>query len=380
MTTARFVDSLEAIEPARWDALRPTDDPFVSHAFLHGLERHGCLQPRYGWRPHHLLIERSGRLVAAAPCYLKSNSHGEFVFDHAWAEAYWKHGLEYYPKLLVAVPYSPVPGPRMLCGDDQDGELRRECFAALQRETDALGLSSAHVNFDQVAGEPTHDWLPRFDWQFHWHNRGWTDFDAFLTDLSAKKRKNIRQERARIAADGIRLRWLHGDEVGELELQAMHDFYLATFHDKGNLPVLTLDFLRHLARTMARGFVLILAERGGRAIAGALCLRSSDTLYGRYWGCREPWPGLHFEVCYYQGIEYCLRHGMAAFQPGAQGEHKLSRGFLPVPTHSLHYVADPRFRDAIAVALQREADWLTSYHQQLMRHSPYREPPARPAA
>jgi uncharacterized protein len=371
---ARFHSSLDAIPAADWDALRPDDNPFLSHAFLAGLERSGCLQPRAGWRPHHLALHDGGRLVAAAPCYLKSNSHGEFVFDHAWAEAYWRHGLDYFPKLLCAVPYSPVPGPRLLCGIDRDPALRAACLQALQNEVERVGLSSAHINFDDDATiEPAPGWLPRFDWQFHWHNRDWKDFDAFLAALSAKKRKNIRQERAHVQRAGIRFRCLHGDEASDADLDAMHGFYIASFIDKGNLPVLTLEFFRHLARSMPRQLVLVLGERGGRAIAGAMLLRSSTTLYGRYWGCSEPLPGLHFETCYSQGIDYCLRHGLSRFEPGAQGEHKLARGFLPTRTHSLHHLRDPRFSAAVAASLQQEAAWLESYREELLAHSPFRE-------
>jgi uncharacterized protein len=371
---ARFHASLEAIPSAQWDALRPNDNPFLSHAFLAGLERHGCLQPRAGWRPHHLALYDDTRLVAAAPCYLKSNSHGEFVFDHAWAEAYWRHGLDYFPKLLCAVPYSPVPGPRLLCGAAPVPALRAACLQALQQEAERAGLSSVHVNFDDdVTDADVPGWLPRFDWQFHWHNRGWPDFEAFLSALSAKKRKNIRQERAQVRRAGIRFRCLHGDEASEADLDAMHAFYIASFIDKGNLPVLTREFFGHLARTLPRQLLLVLAERGGSAIAGALLLRSSDTLYGRYWGCSDPLPGLHFETCYYQGIDYCLRHGLARFEPGAQGEHKLARGFLPTRTHSLHHLRDPRFSAAVAASLRQEAAWLEAYRDELLVHSPYRE-------
>ena len=379
----RFLPRLAGIDAAQWDALRGGDDPFLAHAFLDGLERHDCLRPQRGWTPHHLAIYRDARLLAAAPCYLKSNSHGEFVFDHGWAEAYWRHGLDYYPKLLCAVPYSPVPGPRLLTAGDAG--LRALCLDALREETLRLGLSSAHVNFDHapsVDDDADDRWLPRHDWQFHWHQRGWRDFDDFLAALSAKKRKNIRQERAAVRRAGIRLYWRHGDEASEAELAAMHGFYCRSFMEKGNLPVLTLDFLHHLAQTMPRQLLLILAEHEGRPVAGALCLRSTDTLYGRYWGSEVDLPGLHFETCYYQGIDYCLAHGLRVFQPGARGEHKIARGFLPVATHSRHFIAEPRFRAAIAESLARESTWLAGYRERLLAHSPYRhddDPTAAPA-
>ncbi len=388
MTNARFVAALSDVPAEQWDALRPDDNPFLSHAFLHGLEQHGCLQPRYGWVPHHLLLDDGERLLAAAPCYLKANSHGEFVFDHAWAEAYWRNGIDYYPKLLCAVPYSPVTGPRLLTGPDDSPALRAQAMRALCDEVRRRDLSSAHITFDQHAGPTTADdaseWRERFDWQFHWRNPAgagpaWRNFDDFLGALNAKKRKNIRQERAQVASAGVSFRHLNGAQATDADLQSMFDFYLATFSDKGNLPVLTLAFLRHLASSMPEQLLLVLADRGGRTIAGALFLHSRRALYGRYWGCSEPLPGLHFETCYYQGIDYCLAHGIPDFEPGAQGEHKLARGFLPARTRSLHYIADPRFRSAVGDALRREAQWQTQYRDDLLLHSPYRLDAVAPA-
>lgn len=367
---ASFHTSLADIPADAWDALRPDDNPFVSHAFLHGLERHGCIRPHYGWQPHHLTLHDGDRLVAAAPCYLKGNSHGEFVFDHAWANAAEHAGIAYYPKLLVAVPYSPVAGPRLLAPTP---ELRAACIDALQHACEQYALSSVHVNFhpgDAGATEP--DWLRRYDWQFQWHDHGWRDFDDFLSALTAKKRKNIRQERAQVAAYGVRFRHVDGTTASDADIAAMHRFYALTFEDKGNLPVLSLAFFQHLASALAERFVLVLAERRGATIAGALLLRSHDTLYGRYWGTTDPLPGLHFDTCYYQGIEYCLRHGLSRFEPGAQGEHKLARGFLPTRTHSSHYLRDRALRSAVAGSLVREAAWLERYRDELLIHSPFR--------
>jgi predicted N-acyltransferase len=247
----------------------------------------------------------------------------------------------------------------------------------MRAEAVRLGLSSAHLNFAAGADAATFagsEWLPRFDWQFHWHNAqagGWRDFDAFLAALTHKKRKNIRHERARVAQAGVACEVRHGDELDEGEWRALHDFYLATFDDKGNYPALTLAFFRHLGATMPRRVVAVLCRRHGELIAGALLLRSSTTLYGRYWGCRETIEGLHFEACYYQGIDYCLREGLTTFEPGAQGEHKLARGFLPTRTHSFHWVADTRFRSAIADSLLHEARMLASYREDLLAHSPF---------
>jgi predicted N-acyltransferase len=250
----------------------------------------------------------------------------------------------------------------------------------MRSEAERLALSSAHLNFASVADAGAFNgnaWLPRFDWQFHWRNPGvdgdggWRDFDDFLAALSHKKRKNIRQERALVARAGISCEIRHGDELDDADWQALHDFYLATFEDKGNYPALTLAFFRHLGTAMPRNIVAVLCRRAGRLVAGSLMLRSADTLYGRYWGCREQVAGLHFEACYYQGIDYCLREGLHTFEPGAQGEHKLARGFLPTRTRSFHWIADPRFRSAIASALRREAIALEDYRADLLAHSPY---------
>ena len=327
------------------------------------------------WQPYHLGIYDGDRLVAAAPLYLKGNSHGEFVFDWSWAGAYERHGLAYYPKLLCAVPYSPVTGPRLLVGTSADANtLRALLIATMRDESRRLGLSSAHLNFaseDDAAAFDRSDWLPRFDWQFHWQNQGWRDFDEFLGALNHKKRKNIRSERAHAARAGATCEIRHGDELDAAEWRALHGFYLSTFDDKGNFPALTLDFFRHLGRAMPRRVLAVLCRRGGQLIAGALLLRSATTLYGRYWGCSEQVEGLHFEACYYQGIEYCLREGLQRFEPGAQGEHKLARGFLPTATHSFHWIGDARFRGAIADALARERRALLAYGEDLAEHSPY---------
>lgn len=367
----RFIPRLAEVDAARWDALRGSDDPFTSHAFLSGLEETGCLRPRWGWTPHHLIIEdEANGLLAAAPCYLKTNSHGEFVFDHAWAEAYYRAGLDYFPKLLVAVPYSPVTGPRLLCGGN--AQLRAELLRALEGFASEHQLSGAHINFHPAEASPEGAWLARSDLQFHWHNAGYASFEAFLAALSSKKRKNLRQERAQVARAGIRVRRVPGDLATREEIATAHQLYCRTFDDKGNHAALTLDFFEHLARQLGQRFVLVLAERDAGILAMALCLRSSDTLYGRYWGCFEEVPGLHFECCYYQGIEYCIEQGVQRFEPGAQGEHKLARGFLPELTHSSHYLPMPAFREAVARSLEDERRWLAQYRQELLAHSPYR--------
>lgn len=376
---ARLLEGLSELAPAQWDALHDGRNPFVAHAFLSGLERHGCLREEWGWRPQHLTLWRGEQLIAAAPAYLKENSHGEFVFDHAWAHAYAQHGLDYYPKWLCAVPYSPVTGPRLLAHDPADRRLLVEAMSAL---AERLGLSSAHVNFHGEDEDACFDpgWLARSDVQYHWRNPAgadgpaWRDFDGFLAAFDHKHRKNIRQERAKVARAGVSFRTVAGADASDADLALMHGFYLRTFADYGNHPALTLDFLRHLARELPRALVIFLAELDGRAIAGALCLRGGDTLYGRYWGAETALPGLHFETCYYQGIDYCLREGLSRFEPGAQGEHKLARGFLPTFVRSRHWIAHEGFRAALAPWCRDERASIRDYARTLAAHSPFKPP------
>lgn len=368
----RVIRRLDQLRADQWDALHNGRNPFICHAFLSGLERTGCLRSDWGWTPQHLSLWEGDRLVAAAPGYIKSNSHGEFVFDHAWAHAYARYGEDYFPKWLCAVPYSPVTGPRLLAATP---EGRQGLLTAMTEHVRRHGLSSAHVNFHTEAEDAQFgpDWLARTDVQYQWHNTaGWEDFDAFLGAMDHKHRKNIRQERAKVARSGVRFRVLHGDQASDDELEAMYGFYLQTFHEYGNSPALTLDFIRHLAQAMPRALVMFLAEFEGRPVAGALCLRGGDTLYGRYWGADATLPGLHFETCYYQGIDYCLREGLARFEPGAQGVHKIARGFLPTFVRSRHWIADARFRQALRQWCAQETAEVREQAQLLAGRSPFR--------
>ncbi|TXI48953.1 MAG: N-acetyltransferase [Lysobacter sp.] len=373
----RVFNRLSDVSRAHWDDLHCGRDPFVSHAFLAGLEAHGCLREDWGWSPLHLTVWDGDTLIAAAPGYVKTNSHGEFVFDHAWARAYAEYGRDYFPKWLCAVPYSPVTGPRLLARDAASRIVLLDAMRTLVRQH---GWSSAHANFHLEEESTAFDapvfggeWRSRIDVQYHWRNEaGWANFDAFLAAMDHKHRKNIRQERAKVAKAGVEIRIVHGDEASEADLAAMHRFYLRTFADYGNSPALTLAFLRHLARAMPRALVLFLAEQAGDTIAGALCLRGGDTLYGRYWGATRVVPGLHFETCYYQGIDYCLREGLRRFEPGAQGEHKIDRGFLPTFVRSRHWIADPDFSAALGRWCEEEAAAVRAFERELQARSPFR--------
>lgn len=372
MPGVRVVGELADIPAEAWDSLHDGRNPFVSHAFLSGLQQHGCLRSDWGWTPHHVTLWEGDELVAAAPGYLKTNSHGEFVFDHAWAHAYAQYGRDYFPKWLGAVPYSPVTGPRLLARTEAH---RKALLGAVIEQARSGRVSSAHINFhtlgEDIAFGP--DWLARTDVQYHWRNEaGWEDFGGFLAAFDHKHRKNIRQERAKVRRAGVSFRVLHGDEASDEELATLFAFYLLTFRDYGNSPALTLEFIRHLAKVMPRNLVIFLAEREGKAIAGAMCLRGGDTLYGRYWGASETLPGLHFETCYYQGIEYCLREGLTVFEPGAQGEHKLARGFLPAFVRSRHWIADPQFSEALRRWCAEETRSVERYAATLAAHSPFK--------
>jgi len=377
MPEFRMHKSLSDIPAAQWDALHEGSNPFIAHAFLAGLEQHGCLRPSWGWTPLHPALWDGDTLLAAAPGYLKGNSHGEFVFDHQWAAAVERAGRDYYPKWLFAIPYTPVTGPRLLARNDS---IRAAMCTLIAESAQQLKLSSLHVNFltdcDNLACPA--GWLERIDVQFHWRNgAGWKTFEEFLAALQSKKRKNIRHERAQVRKAGFAFRIVHGDEASKADIADMHALYLAAFADKGNSAALTLAFFEHLANATPRSLVLVLAQRDGTTIAGALCLRGGDTLYGRYWGCFEEVPGLHFETCYYQGIDYCLREGLRVFEPGAQGEHKIARGFMPVITHSRHHFVEPALDSAFARWCKQERHAVEGYRRAVLAHSPYRDDAAR---
>jgi uncharacterized protein len=372
MPAFRLHPSLSDISSSRWDALHDGDNPFLQHAFLAGLEQHGCLRPTWGWRPLHAALWEGEELLAAAPAYLKTNSHGEFVFDHAWAHAYARYGIDYFPKWLVGIPYSPVSGPRLLA---RSPELAVQLAEAMRGQLGELGLSSLHLNFlpEEQTSLLDEGWLARCDVQYHWHrDPDWRDFDDFLAALTHRKRKNLRAERRQVQSAGIDFVLLGGDEASDDDLADMHAFYCDTFAQRGNHPALSLAFFRHLARAMPRSLVLAMARRDGRNIAGALFLRGRNRLFGRYWGAIEAQPGLHFEACFYQGIDYCLRQGIDHFEPGAQGEHKIARGFLPVFTHSRHAVREPGFAAALEPWCAAEREAVRRHFALAMDHSPYR--------
>ncbi|ODR96436.1 hypothetical protein AUC69_14895 [Methyloceanibacter superfactus] len=369
-----------------WDAARRRvgiktstrkPNPFVSHAFLKALEESGSATRETGWLPQHLLYEdRSGRLQACMPCYLKSHSQGEYVFDHGWAEAYMRAGGRYYPKLQASVPFTPVTGPRLLVRAGASPIERDAVLLEAGRTlTKELGVSSLHITFMtraewELAGRL--GYLRRTDQQFHWLNEGYETFDDFLGALSSRKRKTIRKERRAALDDDIEIEWVTGSDLTEAHWDAFFAFYTDTGLRKWGTPYLTRQCFSLLGQSMADALLLVLAKRGGRYIAGALNVIGADTLYGRYWGAVETHDFLHFEVCYYQAIDYAIRHGLARVEAAAQGGHKLARGYLPAETYSAHYIADPGLRRAVADYLARERLAVSHEAALLTEESPYR--------
>jgi len=370
--TARIAEGVASIPAAHWDACAGGTNPFVSHAFLSALERSGSATAQTGWQPLPIVIDGPcGTPAAIVPAYAKSHSQGEYVFDHAWADAWERAGGRYYPKLQAAVPFTPVPGPRLLL---RDAALAPGLIAGLEAVTDQNRLSSAHVTFIDDAQLPLFEqagWLIRSGTQFHWQNEGYAGFDDFLAALSSRKRKAIRKERSR-ALDGLTIRHLTGADITEAHWDAFWAFYQDTGSRKWGQPYLTRPFFSMLGEALGDKVLLMLAERDGRPIAGALNLIGGDALYGRYWGCVEEVPFLHFELCYYQAIDAAIARNLARVEAGAQGEHKLARGYVPVTTWSAHYLPDPNFRRAVAEYLERERVAVAHEQEFLGELTPFR--------
>jgi uncharacterized protein len=369
--TLRRAAAIAEVPREQWDALAGPQ-PFLRHGFLHALEASGSVAPESGWTPRHLTLWQGNQLAAALPLYEKTDSFGEFVFDWAWAEAYRRNGCAYYPKLVSAVPFTPVPGSRLLARDERARRLLVDHALAYARTS---RLSSWHILF---ASEPEFDLLAphglmiRRGVQFHWHNAGYRDFADFLETLTREKRKKIRQERRRVQEAGILLRRIRGPDITPREWEFFFRCYCRTYYDRGRTPYLNLDFFQRLGSAMADHLLLVLAQREARPIAAALDVWDHQRLYGRYWGALEFLPGLHFEACYYQGIEFCIDQGLAVFEGGAQGEHKLARGFEPVRTASAHWLRDARFADAVARFLERESQGVELYIDEMNEHRPFK--------
>lgn len=382
--SVEVVERLADVPDADWDACAGPENPFIGHAFLNLLEESGAAAPGAGWAARHLVVrDAGGALLGCAPAYLKSHSMGEYVFDWNWAEAYERAGGTYYPKLLCAVPFTPATGPRLMARGDLDAackaRVKRALAGGLAALTERAGLSSAHVNFHpqsegDVLGEA--GFLPRTGIQYHWKNNNYQCFDDFLGELTSRKRKAIRRERKAVAAvPGLTIERLTGAAIGAKHLDAMYAFYQDTGARKWGQPYLNRETFRLLGARMAQHLLLVLAKRDGRTIAGALNLIGVNALYGRYWGCLEDIPFLHFELSYYQAIEAAIEMGLARVEAGAQGEHKIARGYRPTLTHSSHFVTDPGFRDAVGQFLTAESRAIAHELNALDEESPFRTSP-----
>jgi uncharacterized protein len=375
LESIELVDSLAGVDAQEWNALAG-EQPFVRHEFLSALIETGCAAPRSGWRPQFILLRRAGALAGAMTLFAKSHSYGEYVFDWAWADAHERHGVSYYPKMLCAVPFTPVRGRRLLA----PGERERRALASVALEL-AKQTSSLHVLFahdDEAELLRDEGMLLRRTVQFHWKNEGYADFEAFLARLSHARRKNIRQERRRVREAGVSLRWLEGEAIGRAQWEFFHRCYRHTYAAHGSSPYLNLAFFLRVGAALPRNVAMVVAEREGRPIAAALFLVDGATLYGRYWGALEHVPLLHFECCYYQAIEYAIGRGLQLFEGGAQGEHKIFRGLMPVEALSAHWLADARFARAIEDYLEREGQGIARYVDELCEHTPFKQTPEEP--
>ncbi len=376
--TLKIITRLSQIDAAAWDACAGVDNPFVSHAFLSALEESGSAVEEEGWGPQHLILEDdAGHIIGAVPCYLKSHSQGEYVFDHGWAHAFENAGGKYYPKLLAGVPFSPVPGPRLLIHAEADrARVTATLAAGLIELCEMHDASSVHVNFlpeDQWHALGEHGFLQRQGQQFHWYNQGYETFDDFLAALSSRKRKNIRKEREAVAASGVKISALHGDDLRPEHWDAFYRFYRNTTDRKWGWDYLKRDFFTLLHERMRDKVVLVFCEYEGKPVAGALNLVGSDTIYGRNWGGLARFKHLHFEACYYQAIDWAIAHGLKRVEAGAQGQHKIQRGYLPSPTYSAHWIPHQGFRRAVADFLRREREAVGEDMEILMDYSPFKK-------
>jgi uncharacterized protein len=369
----KSIDDLNARE---WNALGGHDNPFLRHEFLAALEHTGCIGGRTGWDPCYFTLQDGKGLAAAVPAFRKAHSYGEFVFDFAWAQAYSHFGSRYYPKLTIGVPFTPATGPRLLVRADVDrNSVARKLLSDIESYTSSHSLSTAHALFlDEPALQACTEagWLIRRDCQFHWTNQNYASFDAYLETFTADKRKKAKRERRRVAEAGIVFETRMGAELDERTLDCVYAFHRDTFLRHGHEPYLTREFFSEAAQNLGDALMVKLAMHGGKPVAAAIFFWSRSALFGRYWGSSQDFNSLHFEACYHQGIEFCIEHGVARFEPGTQGEHKVSRGFEPTLTWSAHFIANRRFRDAIENYLQREGASVDAYAEEIQAHVPYR--------
>jgi len=379
----QVINDLTSIHSKQWNALNQDNNPFLRYEFLAALEKHHCVGERHGWLPYHLVLfdekEENKQLIAAMPLYLKYNSYGEFVFDFAWADAYQRSGLEYYPKLVASIPYTPVRSSSVLIhhseSDAKQIEIRQQFLEKALKLAETLQVSGLHILFpkqNEINSLESGKTFRRYDVQFHWTNNNYQDFDEFLNALTSSKRKKLKRDRRFVIENSVKIKIIHGHEASTKQIELAEHFYRKTFVEKYGYPTLNLDFFTDICASMGNQIVFFFAYIDDKTIACAICFKNQDTLYGRHWGCSEDIPGLHFELCYHQGIEYCIEHNLQNYEPGAQGEHKISRGFLPTQTISHHWIAHPEFSKAIINYCNMETQANLEYYQKLLLRSPYR--------
>jgi len=368
---------IEEIGAEAWDGLAGDDNPFNSFAFLSALEESGCVAAHTGWQPQHLSLEtESGTVLGVVPAYLKGHSQGEYVFDHAWADAFQRAGGNYYPKLQISIPFTPATAPKLLTKSDAPIEAKSLLIDGLERACTQLNLSSAHATFltpDEIELFKDHQWLERHDRQYHWHNQSYDHFDDFLAQLASRKRKAIRKERRTVSDHHLKIEWLSGNDIQEHHWDAFFAFYMDTGSRKWGRPYLNRDFFSIIGEHMGDRIVLMLAHDGADYVAGTLNLVGEDTLFGRYWGCNQHIPNLHFELCYYQAIDYAIAHKLQTVEAGAQGEHKIARGYEPVTTRSAHFIPNTSFRDAVHDYLEEERRHVALDQELLKDFTPFKK-------
>jgi predicted N-acyltransferase len=371
-----IVNHVAEVDSAQWNALITDNNPFCKHEFLNALEKHHCVGEQFGWIPRHIIVTENDVLIGAAILYEKYNNYGEFVFDHVWHNAYERHGLNYYPKLVSAIPYTPASGVRFITAKSDENRVFPVLLDSIYKICEKINASSFHCLFPsdfEVKWMESQQLFIRNDCQFHWNNQNYANFDDFLANLKQKKRKNIRQERSKVEKSGVSIRQLDGNSATEADWQNFSNFYNQTFLEKSGTPTLNLEFFKDIALTMPDQILLFLADFEGRCIAGSLMFKSDTHLYGRHWGCSEQVDHLHFEACYYQGIEYAIKHGLQVFEPGAQGEHKVARGFVPTLTQSAHWIKDEGFKQPIKDFCEMEREHIQKYMIQVNTHNPYKD-------
>ncbi len=369
----RFHSSISEIDSDAWNQLAGTSSPFIRYEFLRALENHQCVGKNFGWLPHHIAIyDHTHKIVGLCPLYIKYNSYGEFVFDWSWASAYEQAGINYYPKMVCSVPYNPVSGARLL---SKDLNIKHVMVKQIIKEAKRLNMSGMHwlfTNKEDTSVCESNNLMLRLGCQYHWHNHDYNDFEHFLSTFVSRKRKKVKRERRMVNEQNIRIEIVHGNEASEQIIDKASDYYERTFDQKYGIPTLNQKFFREICSTMGHQVVFFVASLNQETIACAICLRSDDTLYGRFWGCEKEFHSLHFETCFYQGIDYCIAHKLKSFEPGAQGEHKITRGFLPTKTWSAHWIADSQFQPVLHSFCQREQQAMRDQCDELYSLSPYR--------